>query len=42
MKECCKTEEDKPKNKVSKMLKWFIYAIVAGLLAFIVINQINY
>jgi len=39
MKECCKTGDEKSKNKTSKMLTWLIYAVVIGLLAFIVFNQ---
>lgn len=41
MKDCCKTGDEKPKNKTGKILTWLIYAVVIGLLVFIVINQIN-
>ena len=42
MKDCCKTEDKKLKNNTGKMWTWLIYAVVIGLLAFIVIKQINY
>ena len=43
MKDCCKTGDEKPQKKdIGKMMTWLIYVIVIGLLAFIVINQINY
>lgn len=42
MKECCKSGDAKPKRESGKLLTWLIYVVVFGLLAFIVINQINY
>ncbi len=42
MKECCKPEDDKRKDKTSKIMRWLVYAVVIGFLAFIVINQIKY
>lgn len=42
MKDCCKPEEEKTRNKSSKLMRWLMYAVVIGLLAFILIEQFNY
>lgn len=39
MKDCCKTETEKPKTQIGKILKWIFYLAIAGLLVFVLLRQ---
>ncbi|WP_299826545.1 hypothetical protein [uncultured Pontibacter sp.] len=41
MKECCRTGDQEPTPKYKPWLKWFVYVVIAGMVTFVMLNQIN-